>query len=99
VEDFREKLRARLHAQVENERWEILSGQKKLIAEYARIVEKLRDSDKQILRLLGPPPSEEICPRCHYRVGTAVSVIKVAEENRAGDRIMTCPSCDLVIPP
>lgn len=92
-------LRARLHAQVENERWEILSCQKKLIVEYARIVEKLRDSDMQILRLLGPPPSEEICPQCHYRVGTAVRLIMVAEENRAGDGIMTRPSCDLVIPP
>ena len=92
-------LRGRLLAQVENERWEMLSYQKKLIEEYGRIVEKLRDSDMQIQRLLGPPPSEDVCPRCHYSVGSAVSLMPVTDENRAGDGIMTCPNCHLVVPP
>lgn len=99
MKDFREMLRGRLHAQFESERWEILSYQKKLIAEYGRTVEKLRDSDMQILRLLGPSPCTEICPRCHYRVGSAFRLVPATDENRAGDGVMTCPSCHLVVPP
>jgi hypothetical protein len=99
VEDFRENLRARLYAEVENERWKILLSQKKLIEEYGRVVEQLRESDAQIVRLLGPPPSEDICPQCHYLSGFNVSLVPAIDENRAGDGIMTCPGCGLVLPP
>lgn len=97
--DFREKLRARLHTQTENERWEILLRQKKLISEYSRITEELRRSDTKISRLLGPAPSKDVCPECHYRCGTAVALMPAADENRAGDSIMICPACKLVLPP
>jgi hypothetical protein len=99
VRSFRETIRSDLLSQVENQRWEILLRQKRVIEEYAEVAELLRKSDVQVSRLLGLPPSEKLCPHCHYLSGIEVSLIPVADENRAGSDIMTCPSCKLVLPP
>jgi hypothetical protein len=99
VRSFREKLRARLHAQIESERWKVLLRQRKLIDEYTAVVEQLRTSDMQIARLVGPPPNDEVCPQCHYCSGAAVELRPEMDGDRVGSALLRCPDCGLVAPP
>lgn len=97
MKDFTEKLRDRLQGQAENERWTLLMRQRKLVADYEQVVEQLRNSDAQIQRLLGPLPSKDICLECYYRSGSSVGLRLLNEGNRAGDGVLTCPGCELVL--
>lgn len=94
VKDYRERLRDRLHAEIENDRQMLLLQQKRLIADHECIAQQLRDCSRQIWRLLGPPPSKDICPACYYRSGSAIPLIN---GNSARDGTSTCPNCSLVI--
>ncbi len=96
---FQEELRARLQAEIETERWSILASQKKLIEQYALVTEQLRQSELKISRLVGPPPDEDICPQCHYRCGSKVNLLPAGDVNRAGDGMMICPTCSLILSP
>lgn len=96
---FTENIRERLQSEYENEKWKVLLRQRQLLEEYGQSVDRLRQLDLQISRLVESPPPRKTCPECHYRRNAAVKLVPVEEGDRASDDIMTCPNCGLVVPP
>lgn len=95
---FTENIFARLKAEIETERWQILLTQKQVIEEYSRIVARLNDLDGQIMRLCGSPPPSNICPQCHIRCDSSVALVPT-REGEGDATFMECPDCGLVVPP
>jgi len=54
--EFADDMCQRLQAEIETERWQILLKQKPVIDEYSRIIARLKDLDRQLMRLSGPTP-------------------------------------------
>lgn len=96
---FTEKLRDRMKHRFETERWKILMRQRSVIDEYARILEELRTSDLQFKRLEDEMPPPDICPACHYCHGFAITLLPLDSDDRAGDAILQCPNCELIVSP
>lgn len=95
---FTENIRDRLNAEIETERWQILLTQRQVIEEYSRIVARLKDLDRQLVRLSGSPPPSNICPQCHIRRDASIELIPT-EESEGDDPIRVCPDCGLLVPP
>ena len=95
---FTKNICERLQAETETERWQLLLAQKQVIEEYAQIMTRMNELDRQITRLSGEPPPESICPQCHYRRDATVALMPIAE-GHTEDAFLNCPDCGLVVPP
>lgn len=57
---FTENIRDRLQSEYENEKWKVLLRQRQLLEEYGQSVDRLRQLDLQISRLVESPPPMSI---------------------------------------
>lgn len=95
---FTENIFDRLNAEIETEKWQILLTQKQVIEEYSRVVARLKDLDRQLVRLCGSPPPTNICPQCHIRRDASIALI-ATDDGEGDNTLMVCPDCKLVVPP